>query len=931
MNIDVICLTNTNDNHFYELTKTTLDTLLSSDGDYTFNIKLIESNKNSDLKYDYPNLITIVPEEDFHYNKYLNIGLKYCSSEWILIINNDLVFTKEWLENIMIEYRINPEIQSFSPFEPNFAQYNYPHLYKDGNVYTGYTTGVELLGWCILVKKSVIDIIGDFDERFDFWCQDDDYGLTLQKNNFKHALIKNSVVYHVTSESHRLIKKEDLYFKTKLMEKVFEKKWGIKKFKMRITQVTPGIISIPPNGWGAVEKIIFNYDNKLNLLGHLSEVKYLNGVDINNTDIVHIHIANLAIEAYERGIPYIFSLHDHHVVYNGKDSFNYKQNLEAIQKSVISFCHAEFLVDYFGETDKLFYLSHGVDTNFFKVDQPYRTEHKLLCLANNGIGGDASYDRKGFRYAIEAAKMLDLPITIAGPENNHNFFEHHKDLLEYDKLTLLLTNPNEEEILELYKTHSIFLHPSCLEAGHPNLTLLEAISCGLPIVGTYSGTQKIKGMIVSELNSNSVANGIQEVISNYNFYVDQTLKNREKFDWSVICERMLKMYEVTKLIKKEYNSTDTKTLLVDNIDNTEKIVPKIEEVIDCTVHFVNNPFFEIKGTGVKKYKVQFYDNGNLIYNTELKPNMWTKLNRQYYTDWDIRVFDGDELIYSYTPNFTNKRVFISFDSRSLGDSIAWIPYVLEFKKKHNCHVIVSTFWNKLFRHSYPELEFVEPGGTVHDLIAMYTIGWFYDVNKEPELPNTIPLQKAITNIIGLEFNEIKPNIDFVPSKRPFIEKYVTIANESTAGVKYWNNPNGWRELIDYLTSKGYKVINVSKESDRMDGVTKLKDTSIESTMNCIHHSEFFIGLSSGLSWLSWAIGKHVVMISNFTEPDHEFTTNCTRITNPSVCNGCWNNPMFKFDKGDWNWCPEHKGTERQFECHKSITSQMVIDRIQHLL
>ena len=449
-----------------------------------------------------------------------------------------------------------------------------------------------------------------------------------------------------------------------------------------------------------------------------------------------------------------------------------------------------------------------------------------MCLANNGIGGDSSYDRKGFRYAIEAAKSLGLPITIAGPENNHNFFEHHKDLLEYDKLTLLLTNPNEDEILELYKSHSIFLHPSCLEAGHPNLTLLEAISCGIPIVGTYSGTQKIKGMIVCELNTNSVINGIQDIINNYNFYVSQTLKNREKFDWLVICERMLKMYEVTKLIKKEYNSNDTKELLVDNIENTEKFVPVVEEDIDCVIHFVNNPFLEIKGSGVKSYKVQFYDKENLYYSTELKPNMWTKLSRQYYTDWDVKVLDGEELIYEYKPNFINKRVFISFDSRSLGDSIAWIPYVLEFKKKHNCHVIVSTFWNKLFEKSYSEIEFVSPGSTVHDLIGMYTI---------------------------------------------------------------------------------------------------------ENTMNCIHHSEFFIGLSSGLSWLTWALGKHVVMISNFTEPDHEFTSNCTRITNPSVCNGCWNNPMFKFDKGDWNWCPEHKGTERQFECHKSITSQMVIDRIQHLL
>jgi GT2 family glycosyltransferase len=142
INIDVICLTNTNDNHFYELTKKTLDTLLSSNGDYTFHIKLIESNKNSELKYDYQNLITVAPTEDFHYNRYLNIGLKYCLSEWVLIINNDLIFTEDWLNNIMIEHQLNPEIKSFSPFEPNFAEYHYPHLYKDGNVYAGYTTGV---------------------------------------------------------------------------------------------------------------------------------------------------------------------------------------------------------------------------------------------------------------------------------------------------------------------------------------------------------------------------------------------------------------------------------------------------------------------------------------------------------------------------------------------------------------------------------------------------------------------------------------------------------------------------------------------------------------------------------------------------------------------------------------------------------------------
>jgi autotransporter strand-loop-strand O-heptosyltransferase len=259
-----------------------------------------------------------------------------------------------------------------------------------------------------------------------------------------------------------------------------------------------------------------------------------------------------------------------------------------------------------------------------------------------------------------------------------------------------------------------------------------------------------------------------------------------------------------------------------------------------------------------------------------------------------------------------------------------MPYIEEFRKKHNCKLVASTFWNKFFQSQYPEIEFVEPGSTVHNLYGLYKIGWFYDKDNEPKIPNVVALQKTATNILGLEFKEIKPNIDFTPLERSYEEKYITIATNSTAGCKFWTK-EGWQELINYLHNKGYKIINVSKEDNPFDNVTKLQDTSIENTMNVIHHSELFIGLSSGLSWLAWALGKHVVMISNFTEPNHEFISNCTRIYNHSVCNSCWNDPDFVFDKGDWDWCPKHKGTDRQFECHTSIKSEQVINQIKFLI
>jgi autotransporter strand-loop-strand O-heptosyltransferase len=357
----------------------------------------------------------------------------------------------------------------------------------------------------------------------------------------------------------------------------------------------------------------------------------------------------------------------------------------------------------------------------------------------------------------------------------------------------------------------------------------------------------------------------------------------------------------------------------------------IDQEVQIFQHFVKEPFLEIKGTGDKDYNVKFFDEeGVCHYENTIKPNHWVKLNRSYYTKWRAVVTRDNEVIYDNTMDLTNKRVYISFDSKSLGDSIAWIPYVLEFKKKHDCKVIVSTFWNHLFENEYPEIEFVSPGTTVHNLYAMYIIGWFYNTDKEPVLPNTIPLQKTITNILGLEFNEIKPNIHNPVHPKPYQKKYVTIATNSTAGCKFWTR-EGWQSLINYLHNLGYKVINVSKEDNPFENANKIKNTSIHHTMNVISHSEFFIGLSSGLSWLAWALNKKVVMISNFTNEEHEFMFNCTRIVNHSVCNGCWNNPEFIFDKGDWNWCPVNKGTEKQFECHKSITPEMVINQIQHLL
>jgi autotransporter strand-loop-strand O-heptosyltransferase len=233
--------------------------------------------------------------------------------------------------------------------------------------------------------------------------------------------------------------------------------------------------------------------------------------------------------------------------------------------------------------------------------------------------------------------------------------------------------------------------------------------------------------------------------------------------------------------------------------------------------------------------------------------------------------------------------------------------------------------NSLFEKSYPELKFVGRGVVVENIAGMFELGWFYDKNKEPQHPVTIPLQQAATNILRLEYKEIIPKLDFTPKERPIEQKYVCISIHSTAQLKYWDY---WQELVDWLVSEGYKVVEVSKEVSELDNLTEVLDKSLPSVMNYLHHAEFYIGLSSGISWLAWAMQKKVFMIANFSTKDHEFQTDCIRITDESVCHGCWNNPAFRFNKGDFFWCPNHEDTPQAFECHKSISAQRVIEEIK---
>ena len=689
---------------------------------------------------------------------------------------------------------------------------------------------------------------------------------------------------------------------------------------MKIINITPGLISIPPNGWGAIEKIIWENHCALLNLGLKSEIKYLNEVD-GSEDVVHIHVANLANMAHERGVPYYFMMHDHHSFLYGKESELYKENLKAIKNAKKAFVPAKYLVDYFEGVPE--YFSHGVNTTFFKPENGAKKDFKLLCVANNGYASNPGADRKGFGLAIEMARHFNLPITIAGPKNNKNFFD--KNLAPYDKLNIVY-DLNEEQLLKIYQSHSIFIHMSELEAGHPNMTLLEAMACGLPVVGTLEANNSLDGMRVVSRDSQDGIKGLKEVIDNYDIYRDKALKTASSLDWKSRTDEMLKFYvsgedSFSERLVKAYKTTKKLNLPNKAVTNYVRI------------SFNSEPKVEIVGQKDASYRVEFIDaiKNKVVYSSNIKNGHWSSSSLRYYINWKINVYENNNIIASSVLDLENKKVKITIDSISLGDTLAWIGQIDKFQKKHKCIVHVHCKFKEILFNAYPNLNFATL--PTDEYYASYLLGYFMKENwpcLTPVNPKTVPLCKVASDILGLEYEEIKPNLTF--SKKVNDKKYVCIATQSTAQAKYWNNPSGWESVIKYLNSKGYEVWCVDKFSSYgvkgsiniipKGAVDKTGDISLEERITQIDGADFFIGLSSGLSWLAWALDKPVVLISGFTGEYNEFYTPY-RVFNEKVCNSCWNDPECRFDSLNWLWCPRGK----KFECSSQITPEMVIEKI----
>ena len=227
--VDIVIISWAKNKEFENITKRGIVSLYKSEPNIKFNTFVIESNAKVDYSYLGDNIKTIYPNTPFGYHRYLNIGIKSGKSKYVALCNNDLTYGKKWASEIIAAMDKKPYLLSASPRCP---QTQGSSVSKLGNVQLGRRIRKELAGWCIFQKRIIYEKIGKLDEQFEFWYCDNDYGMTLEKNNILHGLICSSIVNHhekgMGKTGSSIDKNTKKRYTTGQGSKFF-KKWGVKK------------------------------------------------------------------------------------------------------------------------------------------------------------------------------------------------------------------------------------------------------------------------------------------------------------------------------------------------------------------------------------------------------------------------------------------------------------------------------------------------------------------------------------------------------------------------------------------------------------------------------------------------------------------------------------------------------------------------------
>jgi GT2 family glycosyltransferase len=170
-----------------------------------------------------------------------NLGMKIATGDNLLLLNNDIIVSHNWLSNQLACLYSNEEIGIVGPYTnyasgkqllpssydgiPQFhekaLQYNQPNAQLWQPI-------ERIVGLCFLIKRTLFEKIGYLDEQFSpGHYEDDDYCYRARKAGFKLMVAGDVMIHHYGSVSFQRQDPEKLQGLIDRNHQIFISKWDV--------------------------------------------------------------------------------------------------------------------------------------------------------------------------------------------------------------------------------------------------------------------------------------------------------------------------------------------------------------------------------------------------------------------------------------------------------------------------------------------------------------------------------------------------------------------------------------------------------------------------------------------------------------------------------------------------------------------------------
>ena len=191
------------------------------------------------------------------------------------------------------------------------------------------------------------------------------------------------------------------------------------------------------------------------------------------------------------------------------------------------------------DSSKIYFIPHGIDTNFFKPPLKKKKDDGFKVLSVGSYRRNFSLMREVF---FKLKKQKNISFQVITSKNNFKYFS---DLENVE----LLSNLTEDELLKVYQSASCLL--LSVENATANNGLLEGIACGLPIIAeNIGGIPEYVNHKCSILTEPGKSEPIVQSILNLstNIFICNTMSNYSRelalqFSWDKIACKTEKIYK----------------------------------------------------------------------------------------------------------------------------------------------------------------------------------------------------------------------------------------------------------------------------------------------------------------------------------------------------------------------------------------------------